>query len=180
MVFESINSDISAERERSDGFRELCAHYGFVMYLVQSLEHGVAHANHYLDLAMGLKKAISEAGDDRAPAKEAFDVDLGRLLKRLQGITHVPAALIHTLGQARYRRDLLIHRFFRDRSESFFHGKSGALLDELRGHRIFFCSANKSLKEFIRPVLLCFGFTEESVQSDMDAYLAQPGSRVFH
>lgn len=164
----------------NDKFREVCIQYGVAMYFVQSFEQGVARANFCLDLAPRLKQHVAEIDEVQGKSKESVYVDLGVLLKRLQRITTVPAALIHTLGQARYRRDLLTDRFFRDRAESFFLGKSEDLLQELRGHRKFFHSADKSLQGFMLPLLLRFGFTEESLRSELDAYFTLPDSRRAH
>ncbi|GLQ88023.1 hypothetical protein [Dyella flagellata] len=164
---------------RDEQFRELCAQYGAVMYLVQAFENEVANANTCIDLAPGHPRAAAEEADC-VPADEPFTAGLHNLVARLSGLTFVPATLISMLDQAKSRRDFLIKRFFRDRAESFYCGRGDELLEELEGHGKFFHGAEKSLQDFMCPLLLKLGFTQASMQGEFDMYLATPDSRMLH
>lgn len=164
---------------RDEQFRELCAQYGAVMYLVQAFENEVANANSCIDLAPGHPRTLVEEIDE-PPSDEPFTAGLHNLVQRLSGLTFVPATLISMLDQARSRRDFLIKRFFRDRAESFYLGRSEELLEELEAHGKFFHGAEKSLQDFMCPLMLKLGFTKASVQGEFDMYLATPDSRMLH
>ncbi|RUL74828.1 hypothetical protein [Dyella choica] len=166
---------------RDEQFKELCAQYGAVMYLVQAFENEVANANSCITLAPGLKQPVT-AGEEveDPPSDEPFTVGLHTLVKRLSGLTFVPATLVSMLDQAKSRRDFLTKRFFRDRAESFYMGRSEELLEELEGHGKFFHGAEKSLQDFLCPLLLKLGFAQAGVQGEFDMYFAAPDSHMLH
>jgi hypothetical protein len=178
--FEGLAKGITDMTEnRDEQFKEVCAEYGAVMYLVQAFETGVANANSCIDLAPGLQRAVppEESG---AAADEPFLAGLQTLVKRLRGLTAVPPALVNMLEQAKSRRDFLTKRFFRDRAESFYLGRSDELLEELEAHGKFFYGAEQSLQDFMWPLMLKLGFTQASVEGDLDMYFATHDTRSVH
>ena len=135
-------------RDEGDHIKEVFAHFGLALYLAQCLEHGIVNALLRLDLPSA---ARIRTGDDpprtRDEAYEIFDTyqaeqfekTMGNLIKQLQTVAPLPDHVVTTIINSKKRRDLLAHRFFRERAAEFvtFDGRDAMLEELMRDQRLF-------------------------------------------
>ncbi|MGB3746574.1 MAG: hypothetical protein WA961_00110 [Rhodanobacter sp.] len=155
--------------DQGEQFKELCAHYGAAMYFAQVLEHGIANTLMYLDL-------IPKSGARYTPAEHdsffegQFAKTLGNLIKSLKAVTELPKDLEAALLQSKERRAYLAHHFFRETTDDLHRGKYEMLLAQLEEHRAFFQNTDSKLQEFVKPVMLRYGFTEAWLERAVQEY----------
>lgn len=157
------------EADQDQQFKELCAYYGAAMYFAQELEHGIANALMFLDLIPKTKARYTPADHD-AFFEGQFSKTLGNLIKSLKAVAELPADLEDALLESKERRAYLAHHFFRESADDVHRGKYDKLLAQLEEHRAFFQDTDAKLEEFVKPVMLRYGFTEAWLEQAVQGY----------
>lgn len=158
------------EVDQGEQFKELCANYGAAMYFAQVLEHGIANALMFLDLIPRTKARYTPAEHD-AFFEGQFAKTLGNLIKSLKTVAELPDGLEAALLQSKERRAYLAHHFFRESTDDVHLGKYEQLLAQLEEHRAFFQDTDTKLQQFVKPVMLRYGFTEAWLEQAVRGYL---------
>lgn len=99
-----------------------------------------------------------------------FAKTLGDLSKALKRACTLPAAVAKALDEAKDRRNVLAHRFFRIREEAIQTKRWREVVVELEDHRAFFASADALLETFIAPIRNSHGMTPEWLERAAEAY----------
>ena len=92
---------------------------------------------------------------------EKYEKTLGLLINALKKLTPVPPELERTLKDALEKRNFLVHRFFRVHSDAVIGlAKNENALQQLSEAQRVFQSAEKMLREFMRPAHERYAVTE--------------------
>lgn len=157
------------EIDHGENFKELCANYGAAMYFAQVLEHGIANALMFLDLIPNTQAKYTPSQHDKF-FEQQFAKTLGNLIRSLKSVASLPAGLEAALRESKERRAFLAHHFFREATDDIHLGRYQKLLAQLEEQRSFFDATDTKLDEFIKPVMLKYGFTEARLEQAMQEY----------
>lgn len=164
-----------AEDGESVQIREVYSRYGLAMYQAQVLEHGIVNA-----VIIGRMFPAMRQHPDRSSWEKAFDraydselaKTFGNMLRALEPLA-LPDDLIARLREAKFERDRLAHRFFREHDENFL-GWSGRtrMIAECEAIIEKFSTIDADLEAFMRPQRERYGITTEWVESHLSAAMA--------
>ena len=164
-----------ADDEEAVQIREVYSRYGLAMYQAQVLEHGMVNA-----VIIARMLPTMRRHPDRSAWEEAFDraydVELaktfGNMLRAL-GLLNPPEELLERLRGAKFERDRLAHRFFREHDEDFL-GRAGRtrMIAECEDAIELFSAIDADLEEHIRPQRERHGITSEWIERHLAAALA--------
>lgn len=152
--------------------REVYARFGLAQYTAQVLEHGLVNALLILDLVP--KGPSFMCGEEWVRAVDVFfDAEFaktfGNLVKRIEGTGKISVSLIELLKVCKSDRDVLAHRFFRDKAIDFAtkQGRKNMIIaceDMIEK----FSSADKKLSDEVRPVREKYGISDARMQQEYE------------
>jgi predicted lipoprotein len=154
-----------------DVVRDTYAHFGLAIFRAQVLEHGIVNA--MVILRFRQKDRLSRSDID-AFMDQRFENTLGRLIALLKADVSVPAHLKRQLNEALGLRNLLAHRYFRERAEQFM-SEAGALSmqHELQAAQEVFRAADRALTSLVQPIADANGLTAERIEVEYQSMLAE-------
>lgn len=162
--------------------REVYARYGLAMFQAQVLEHGMVNALLVLSLMPTIRtfkdRAAWEAAFDRF-----YDVELGRtfgnMLKRLETLDGFPPGLLAQLRAAKFQRDHLAHRFFREHDLDFMTSEGRTrMIAECEELIVLFQELDREVEAFAAPERERFGITAEWVNEHVRLMMVEATERV--
>jgi hypothetical protein len=161
--------------EEAVQIREVYARYGLAMYQAQLLEHGMVNAVIITRMLPTIREYPDRLAWESA-FDRAYDVELaktfGNMLRAL-GPLHLPEELLERLRGAKFERDRLAHRFFREHDKDFLDQAGRArMIVECEGAIEMFSTMDARLEEHMRPQCERHGITSEWIERHVAAALA--------
>ena len=156
--------------------RDVFAHFGLAMYLVQVLEHGIVNA--MVISKMPNRRTITRQDIDAFMARQ-FEKPLGRLLRELAKHIAVPGDVEPLLGEVLAKRNWLAHHYFRERARDFVTGTGcRRMIDELEEVQQLLKHAEQSLDGLVRPIRRRYGVTDEAIAREAAQFYRRPAERA--
>jgi hypothetical protein len=164
--------------DEGDHVKEVYARFGLAVYCAQVLEHGLVNALLILDLIPNRRHLANSrerwGADVDAFMDRNFEATMGRLLRKLHQVTHVPPDLEAQLTKALEARNWLIHGYFRDRSDEFMsYAGREQMLQEIDDCREQLVAADRRLEEITTPVRQQAGITDEVLEREYQRMLVE-------
>jgi len=158
----------AASGDEEDQIKELYARAGLALFFAQVLEHGVVNALVVLDLIPSSRDQARSRSEWASMVDEYMDsrfaLTMGQMLTELRAVTSVPGDTDALLRRALITRNLLVHRYFRERvDEGMSPQGRAAMVEELAGFRDLFKEADGALDELVRPIARRHGITDELI-----------------
>jgi len=176
---------VAEPKDRDDAeTREVYAYAGLALYLAQCLEHEIVNslvsAAHMRRLRTKWPATSSEIAEYRADIDhvwdEAFQQTLGKLVNSVSssGIK-IPESLDSDLRQSVRLRNRLVHRYFRERAETWFSSEERrSMAEELKAMGEQFVKTDRALHEITSQIWNALGITEDKV--DLMVELTKAGA----
>jgi hypothetical protein len=153
--------------------REIYALAGLALYSAQCLEHGIVNVLGVVALIRKLRKNRETDWADSAEYEkyidniwdDAFRKTLGSLISSLRTspLTRLPKIEVD-LNRSLDARNQLVHRYFRERAESFCTSAGRRqMAEELTVMRELFTRTDHMLEELTRPVQEALGMTQDNL-----------------
>ena len=172
-------TDAIAALNPQDQPREVFARYGLAMYQAQVLEHGIVNALRVIEFIPRAKDFTSfgiwNETFDRF-LDDQFDFTFGNLVRRLEATKFLSQPMMEDMRSAKFLRDTLAHRFFRDFAEDFLTiGGSQKMVDFCDDCSRRFHVIDRALEVCIMPLRIRLGFTDDWIASRMAEDAARLG-----
>jgi hypothetical protein len=156
--------------DESEQIKEVYAYFGLAIYTAQVLEHQIV--NMFVATKLHERHKISREDVD-AIFDERFSQTMGKLIKDLKTIYKLSDTIIEQLDNALKTRNMLIHRYFREKVTQFstIEGRL-EMVRELDKVRQNFEKTDKILTEIYIEITRRHGVTQEMVDKALEDLLS--------
>ncbi len=162
--------------DENEHHKEVFAYFGLAMYTAQVLEHGIVNALVSCDLIPNQRHKAKSLQDWSLEVDQFmdghFENTMARLIKSFQKFTITSDELEQSLVASLKMRNLLAHRYFRERADVWFtkEGRS-SMIAELQSAKELFDKTDQLITDLIRPLLHRHGLTDERLRTLEEEYL---------